>query len=153
MASYDLKCGGCGREFEVFVQGFLKDDHRVCPDCGSTQVEQRFTGFMMGSTGDAYVTMMEDFPDALRNLYGMNNGTAEQEQNGVTTPNPAASTLPTPCRLPPSSARVCSVLKKERMRVTRKIIPASSIRILGTSYKKKLTDSARWVPGAKPMRL
>lgn len=51
MASYDLKCGGCGREFELFVQGFLKDHQRVCPDCGSDQVEQRFTGFMMGSTG------------------------------------------------------------------------------------------------------
>lgn len=51
MASYDLKCGGCGREFELFVQGFLKDHQRVCPDCGSDQVEQRFTGFMMGATG------------------------------------------------------------------------------------------------------
>lgn len=51
MASYDLRCGGCGRDFEVFVQGFLKDDDRVCPDCGSIEVEQRFTGFMMGSTG------------------------------------------------------------------------------------------------------
>ena len=51
MASYDLKCAGCGREFEVFVQGFLKDAHRVCPDCGSSEVEQRFTGFMMGSMG------------------------------------------------------------------------------------------------------
>jgi len=51
MASYDLKCGGCGCEFEVFVQGFLKDHDRVCPDCGSDHVEQRFTGFMMGSMG------------------------------------------------------------------------------------------------------
>ena len=33
--------------------------------------------FMMGSTGEAYVTMMEDFPEALRSLYGLNNGTAE----------------------------------------------------------------------------
>ena len=36
---------------DAFVQGFLKDQHRVCPECGSSQVEQRFTGFMMGSTG------------------------------------------------------------------------------------------------------
>jgi ABC-2 type transport system permease protein len=33
--------------------------------------------FMMGAAGDAYATMMNDFPDALRNLYGLNNGTAE----------------------------------------------------------------------------
>ena len=32
---------------------------------------------VMGAAGDAYVTMMEDFPDALANVYGMNNGTAE----------------------------------------------------------------------------
>ncbi len=51
MASYDLKCSGCGRQFEVFVQGFLKDQHRACPDCGSSEVEQLFTGFMMGSMG------------------------------------------------------------------------------------------------------
>lgn len=51
MASYDLKCGGCGHEFEVFVQGFLKEHHRVCPDCQGTDVEQLFTGFMMGSVG------------------------------------------------------------------------------------------------------
>jgi len=49
MASYDLRCGECGRDFEVFVQGFLKDEAKVCPDCGSTSVDQRFTGFMMSS--------------------------------------------------------------------------------------------------------
>ena len=32
------------------------------------------------------------------------------------------------------------------------IIPASSIRIFGTSYRKKLTDSPRWVSGERPMR-
>ncbi len=40
----------------------------------------------------------------------MNAGTALHEQNGVTTPRPAASTLPTPSRFPPSSARVRSTL-------------------------------------------
>ena len=45
MASYDLKCRSCGNDFEVFVLGFLKDDARVCPDCGGREVEQRFTGF------------------------------------------------------------------------------------------------------------
>ena len=32
---------------------------------------------VMGSSGDAYVTMMEDFPEALANVYGVNNGTPE----------------------------------------------------------------------------
>jgi putative FmdB family regulatory protein len=45
MASYDLKCRSCGNEFEVFVLGFLKDEAKVCPDCGGREVEQRFTGF------------------------------------------------------------------------------------------------------------
>ena len=45
MASYDLRCRSCGKEFEVFVLGFLKDEAKVCPDCGGREVEQRFTGF------------------------------------------------------------------------------------------------------------
>jgi len=36
----------------------------------------------------------------------MNSGTAEQEQNGVTIPQPATSTLPAPRRLPDNSTRV-----------------------------------------------
>jgi putative FmdB family regulatory protein len=55
MASYDLKCRSCGKDFEVFVIGFLKDDAKVCPDCGGREVEQRFTGFGgvlgLGSSG------------------------------------------------------------------------------------------------------
>ena len=55
MASYDLKCCSCGKDFEVFVLGFLKDEARVCPDCGSREVEQRFTGFggVMGLSPDS----------------------------------------------------------------------------------------------------
>ena len=63
----------------------------------------------------------------------MNAGTAEQEQNGVITPRPAAITLPTPSRLPPSSARVRSTLMKERSTVTTKMIPHSSRVILTVS--------------------
>ncbi|NLE09898.1 MAG: zinc ribbon domain-containing protein [Actinobacteria bacterium] len=52
MASYDLTCRSCGKDFEVFVLGFLKEEAKVCPDCGSTDVEQRFTKFggVMGSS-------------------------------------------------------------------------------------------------------
>ena len=45
MASYDLKCATCGKDFEVFVRGFLKDEVKVCPECGGRDVHQRFTGF------------------------------------------------------------------------------------------------------------
>ena len=63
----------------------------------------------------------------------MNAGTAEHEQNGVTTPKPAAATLPTPSRLPPSRARVRSTDMKLRRIVTTKITPVSSRMILVTS--------------------
>ena len=63
----------------------------------------------------------------------MNAGTALQEQNGVTTPSPAAMTLPRPSRLPPSSARVRSTLMKERSTVTPKMIPTSSSAIFTES--------------------
>ena len=61
------------------------------------------------------------------------SGTAEHEQKGVMMPSAAARTLPTPSRLPPSQARVCSALKNERSRVMAKIMPPSSRMILGTS--------------------
>jgi putative FmdB family regulatory protein len=49
MASYDLLCEECGHGFEVFVQGFLKDGAKVCPECGSVAVRQLITGFLVSS--------------------------------------------------------------------------------------------------------
>jgi putative FmdB family regulatory protein len=46
MASYDLVCTECDHEFEVYVQGFLKDDDKVCPECGSASVRQKFSSFL-----------------------------------------------------------------------------------------------------------
>ncbi len=46
MPSYDLQCDSCGLRFEVFRQGFLRDEDRACAGCGSTEVEQRWTGFI-----------------------------------------------------------------------------------------------------------
>jgi putative FmdB family regulatory protein len=54
MASYDLICDNCGHAFEVFRQGFLKDDDKVCPECGSEDVRQKFSSFLRslgGGTG------------------------------------------------------------------------------------------------------
>jgi putative FmdB family regulatory protein len=53
MASYDLVCEKCENEFEVFRQGFLKDEDRVCPECGSEDVHQQFSSFLhsLGGAG------------------------------------------------------------------------------------------------------
>jgi putative FmdB family regulatory protein len=53
MASYDLVCDECGHSFEVFRQGFLKDEDRVCPDCGSEDVRQKFTSFLKNIGGSS----------------------------------------------------------------------------------------------------
>ena len=63
----------------------------------------------------------------------MNRGTAEQEQNGVTMPRVAASTLPTPSRLPESRARVRSGETKVCTMPITNTIPVSSSRTLGVS--------------------
>jgi putative FmdB family regulatory protein len=51
MASYDLICEDCGNSFEVFRQGFLKDEDRVCPECGSVDVRQKFSSFLSNLGG------------------------------------------------------------------------------------------------------
>ena len=63
----------------------------------------------------------------------MNSGTAEHEQNGVSTPRPAAMTWPTPAPRPESRARVFSGLKKLRTTPMAKTMATSSISTLGTS--------------------
>ena len=46
MPTYDLACVACDTNFERYRQGFLRDEDRICPDCGSHEVTQRFTGFV-----------------------------------------------------------------------------------------------------------
>ena len=53
MASYDLVCDACGNEFEVFVQGFLKDDQKSCPKCGSSETHQKFSSFLSNLGGSS----------------------------------------------------------------------------------------------------
>ena len=46
MASYDLKMlARAARTSRCSCLGFLKDEAKVCPDCGGRDVQQRFTGF------------------------------------------------------------------------------------------------------------
>ena len=45
MPTYDMECERCGRQFEVFRQGFLTDADRSCTSCGATAT-QRLTGFV-----------------------------------------------------------------------------------------------------------
>lgn len=46
MPTYDLACAACDQRFERFRQGFLRDEDRVCPACGSHDVTQLMTGFI-----------------------------------------------------------------------------------------------------------
>ncbi|MEQ8833772.1 MAG: zinc ribbon domain-containing protein [Miltoncostaeaceae bacterium] len=54
MPSYDMACDSCGHHFEVFRQGFLREDDRGCPQCGVVGARQLFTGFVTAkpSKGD-----------------------------------------------------------------------------------------------------
>lgn len=46
MPSYDLRCQSCDHGFEVFRQGFLRDEDRTCPECDTTHAKQLLTGFV-----------------------------------------------------------------------------------------------------------
>jgi putative FmdB family regulatory protein len=51
MPSYDLACTECDHAFEAFRQGFLRDEDRVCPECGAADAKQLFTGFVTARPG------------------------------------------------------------------------------------------------------
>jgi putative FmdB family regulatory protein len=46
MATYEFVCKDCGKEYEVYVKGFIEDDDKKCPDCGSESVRQKFSSFL-----------------------------------------------------------------------------------------------------------
>ena len=80
----------------------------------------------------------------------MNSGTAEQEQNGVTTPSSAASTLPADSRRPARTLRVRSGVKKERTMPTPKTTSVSSSSTFGVSYRKNSTADPSAVCRERP---
>ena len=46
MPSYDLQCTSCAHDFEVFRQGFLRDEDRSCPQCGAHAEQMITAGFV-----------------------------------------------------------------------------------------------------------
>lgn len=51
MPTYDLQCEGCEHTFEAFRTGFLRDEDRVCPECGAAHATQLMTGGFIAVTG------------------------------------------------------------------------------------------------------
>jgi putative FmdB family regulatory protein len=51
MATYEFVCSECENEYEVYVQGFLKDQDRDCPKCGSANTRQKFSSFLRNLGG------------------------------------------------------------------------------------------------------
>src|SRR5208283_2451987 len=82
----------------------------------------------------------------------MNKGTAEHEQNGVTTPRNAAKTCPADSRLPARIFRVLSGVKYDLMIPTPNTIRVSSSITLGTSKIKNSTVEPRCVPSRRGSR-
>ncbi len=44
MPTYELTCRACGTRFERFLARLLRDEDKVCPSCGSTDVQQGVGG-------------------------------------------------------------------------------------------------------------
>jgi putative FmdB family regulatory protein len=53
MALYDFLCVDCAEEFEVFSTGFIKDEQKVCPVCGSPHVRQKYSSFLRSGSASA----------------------------------------------------------------------------------------------------
>jgi putative FmdB family regulatory protein len=44
MPTYEMTCRGCGTRFERFLTRLLRDEDKVCPSCGSAEVDQGVGG-------------------------------------------------------------------------------------------------------------
>jgi putative FmdB family regulatory protein len=44
MPTYELTCSECGTRFERFLARMLRDEDKVCPNCGSSEVKQGIGG-------------------------------------------------------------------------------------------------------------
>lgn len=50
MPSYDLVCSNCGHAFEITLHRFITEEDKLCPECGSTKVEQQLSVFEFRGT-------------------------------------------------------------------------------------------------------
>lgn len=53
MPTYDMTCEKCGSRFDRFVARMLREDDKVCPDCGSARVKVGFGGGFVVNRADA----------------------------------------------------------------------------------------------------
>jgi hypothetical protein len=77
-------------------------------------------------------------------------GMLEQEQNGVTAPNPLAMAYPRPRRFPERKSRIRSLSTPALRTPMTKIKTVTRTRIFETSSTKKCIASAQRPRGAKP---
>ncbi len=42
MATYEFYCRACEKPYDVYTNGPIKAEHRLCPECGSANTRQRF---------------------------------------------------------------------------------------------------------------
>jgi putative FmdB family regulatory protein len=47
MPIYEYDCRGCGREFEILIQGSQKPS---CPDCGGKRLDKKLSVFAVASS-------------------------------------------------------------------------------------------------------
>jgi putative FmdB family regulatory protein len=50
--TYELQCRQCGHRFDRFVMRLLRDSDKVCPECGSTEVEAGIGGGFVARASD-----------------------------------------------------------------------------------------------------
>jgi len=51
MPTYELRCKECGHEFDRFLMRLIREQDRVCPECGSTNVATGVGGGFVARVG------------------------------------------------------------------------------------------------------
>lgn len=49
MPTYDLACESCGERYEHFLTRLIRDEDKVCPVCGSSEVRTGVGGGFLGA--------------------------------------------------------------------------------------------------------
>ena len=48
MPTYELTCEGCGEQHERFLMRLIREEDKVCPECGSHDVHTGIGGGILG---------------------------------------------------------------------------------------------------------